>query len=98
MTNSIKTVAILAARAGKTEDLKSLLLGMTSPCRAESGNLRWDVWQDRSEPGRFVIDELYVDAAAVAVHHETPHYRNYAAKVTDLAERLAVVVDPVDVA
>ena len=40
--------------------------GMVGPCRAEPGNLRWDVWQDRDDPNRFVLDELYADDAAVA--------------------------------
>lgn len=95
---SAKIVAILAARPGKAEDLKALLLGMAPSCRAEPGNLRWDVWQDRAEPGRYVLDELYVDADAVAAHRETPHFKNYVAKINDLAERLAVVLDPADVA
>jgi quinol monooxygenase YgiN len=97
MTNSVKIVAILAARPGKTEDLKALLFGMAPSCRAEPGNLRWDVWRDRSEPARYVLDELYVDADAVAAHRETPHFKNYLAKITDFAERLAVVLDAADV-
>lgn len=97
MTNSVKTVAILAARPGKAEDLKALLFGMAPSCRAEPGNLRWDVWQDRSEPARYVLDELYVDADAVAAHRETPHYKHYLATINDVAERMAVALDPADV-
>jgi quinol monooxygenase YgiN len=98
MTSSVKIVAILDARPGKVEDLKALLFGMASSCRAERGNLRWDIWKDRSAPDRYVLDELYVDADAVAAHRETPHYKNYLGKIGDLAERMAVVVDPADVA
>jgi quinol monooxygenase YgiN len=98
MTSSVKIVAILAARPGKAEDLKTLLFGMAPSCRAEPGNLRWDVWRDRSAPDRYVLDELYVDAEAVAAHRETPHYKNYLGKINDLAERVAVVGDPADVA
>jgi quinol monooxygenase YgiN len=98
MTNPVKIVAILTGRPGKTEDLKALLFGMAPSCRAEPGNLRWDIWQDRSEPGRYVLDELYVDATAVAAHRETPHYKHYLATIGDLAERMAVVLDRADVA
>jgi quinol monooxygenase YgiN len=98
MTSAIKIVAILEARAGKAEDLRALLFGMAASCRAESGNLRWDIWKDRSAPDRYVLDELYVDAEAVAAHRETPHYKNYLGKINDLAERVAVVGDPADVA
>ena len=41
----------------------ALIRGMVGPCRAEPGNLRWDVWQDRDDPNRFVLDELYADDA-----------------------------------
>ena len=97
MPSPAKIMAILAAKPGKAEDLKALLFGMAPHCRAEPGNLHWDIWQDRTESSRFVLDELYKDADAVAAHRETPHFKNYLAKVNDLADRTAVVCDPVDV-
>ena len=68
------------------------------PPRAEPGNLRWDVWRDQSDLERFVIDELYKSSADVAAHHNTPHYKNYSAKIHDLAERTAVVLVAAQVA
>lgn len=97
MPNPVKVVAILAARPGKTDELKALVLGMVAASRAEPGNLRWDVWQDQAETGRFVLDELYKDSAAVAAHRETPHFRDYLARINDLAERTALVLDPAEV-
>lgn len=94
----VKIVAVLDARAGRAGELRALLMGMVAPSRAEPGNRRWDVWQDQAKPDRFVLDELYTDAAAVAQHRETPHFKNYAAKVNDLAERTPLVLDPVNVA
>ncbi len=64
--------------------------------RAETGNLRWDVWRDQADPTRFVLDELYIDNAAVAAHRASPHFAAYLARIGDLAERTAWVVDPVD--
>ncbi|HLZ66252.1 MAG TPA: putative quinol monooxygenase [Aliidongia sp.] len=98
MAANIKIVALLAARPGHAEALRALLFGMAPHSRAEAGNLRWDIWQDQSEPGRFVLDELYKDDAAVAAHRETPHFKNYLSKINDLAERTAAVLDPADVA
>lgn len=91
-----KIVAILVAKPGKTDALHSLLAGMAPSCRAEPGNLRWDIWRDPAAPERFVLDELYIDKAAVAAHRETPHFKDYAARIGDLAERTAFVVEPVD--
>lgn len=97
MTNTVKITAILTARPGKTDELKDLLFGMVGPCRAEPGNLRWDVWQDQTGADRFVLDELYTDNAAVAAHRETSHFQNYFLKINELAERTVVVLDPMDV-
>jgi quinol monooxygenase YgiN len=97
MTTAVKTIAIFTARPDQSTALEEMLLAMLKQSRQEPGNLRWDLWRDRSEPNRFVVDELYVDAAAVASHRETAHYKKYAAVIGDVAERLAVTVDPVDV-
>ncbi|WP_029002554.1 putative quinol monooxygenase [Azorhizobium doebereinerae] len=98
MSTQVKIVAILAARPGKADELKALLFGMVDACRAEPGNLRWDIWEDQAVPGRFVLDELYVDAAAIAVHRQTPHFLDYIGRINDLAERTSQLLDPVDVA
>ncbi|SER56090.1 putative quinol monooxygenase [Sphingobium sp. YR768] len=95
MTNPVKIVAVLTARAGAADQLRTLLDGMLVPSRAEAGNLRYDLWQDQSEPTRFVLDELYTNSDAVAAHRATPHFQDYLAAIGDLAERTAFVLDPV---
>jgi quinol monooxygenase YgiN len=97
MTTHIKIMAILTVRPGKTDALKALLHGMVPHCRAEPGNLRWDIWQDQSQADRYVLDELYEDDAAVAAHRETAHFKYYTAGIHDLADRSVLVLDPVEV-
>lgn len=92
-----KITAILTAHPGRAAELKALLIDMAPHCRAEPGNLRWDVWRDPSHEGRYVLDELYRDAAAVEAHRRSPHYQAYLAKVPDLADRTAFVVEAVDI-
>ena len=95
MSTHVKTVAILTAHAGKVGELRELLDTLLSPSRAEPGNLRYDLWQDRDDPSRFVLDELYLDADAVATHRASPHFQMYASKIADLAERTAIPLTPV---
>jgi quinol monooxygenase YgiN len=95
MTAPVKVVALLTARAGASDRLRALLDGMLAPSRAEPGNLRYDLWQDQSSPERFFLDELYVDADAVAAHRATPHFQAYLAAINDLAERTAFILHPV---
>ncbi|MFT3997807.1 MAG: putative quinol monooxygenase [Asticcacaulis sp.] len=98
MSAPVKVIALLTARPGKAEALHALLSAMTAPSRAEPGNLRYDLWQDRAEPARFVLDELYTDDVAVAAHRATPHFQTYLAAINDLAERTAFVLDPLHIA
>lgn len=97
MSSHVKITAILAALPGRDSALQALLEDMAPHCRAEPGNLRWDVWRDRSQPGTYVLDELYRDADAAAAHRETPHYLHYLSQIPDLAGRTAFVCDPVAV-
>ena len=91
----MKTVGILTALPGKQEELRSLLEGLIGPSRSEPGNLRYDLWTDTSEPGVFVLDELYVDADAAAAHQASSHFQHYRANVGALAERRALRLEPV---
>ena len=89
MTQSpAKITAILVARPGKSAELGALLVGMAPHSRAEPGNLHWD---------RYVLDELYRDVAAVEAHRASPHYQAYLAKIPELADRTAVVLEAVEV-
>ena len=97
MSSHAKITAVLTAHPGKAADLRALLVGMAPLCRAEPGNLRWDVWQERAHGERYVLDELYLDGAAVEAHRKTIHYQNYLAKVPELAERTAWVLEAAEV-
>ncbi|QKK17045.1 putative quinol monooxygenase [Rhizobium indicum] len=98
MTQSpAKITAVLTALPGKAAALRSLLVGMAPLCRAEPGNLRWDVWRDQAVPERYVLDELYRDGEAVEAHRRTPHYQDYLARIPSLAERSALVLEAVAV-
>lgn len=43
----------------------------------ESGVARFDVLQDREDPARFLLVEVYRSAEAPAAHKETEHYRTW---------------------
>ncbi|MBW9055567.1 putative quinol monooxygenase [Rhizobium mesosinicum] len=97
MSTRVKTVGILTGHPGKASELGAFLSAMRVHSRAEPGNLRWDIWRDKANPDRFVLDELYVDDAAVAAHRDTPHFKDYAARIGDLADRTPITLDPIEV-
>lgn len=88
----------MRVRPGRAGELKALLAGVVNPSGAEAGNMHWDIWQDQANADIIILDELYADNAAVAAHCETPHFRDYFAVINDLAERRALVLDPVQIA
>lgn len=96
MSTNVKIVAVLVAREGRASDLAAFLSEMVAPCRAEPGNLRWDIWQDQADPSRFVLDELYVDDDAVADHRASEHVQIYLNKINDLAKRTSFVLRSID--
>lgn len=98
MTSHIKIIAVLTARPGMAEALRDLLHGMIEPSRSEHGNLRYDLWVDQAEPGRFVLDELYENADAVFAHRASPHFQTYLTAINDLAERSAFTLAPMAIA
>lgn len=97
MPEQVKITAILTAAPGNAEELKGLLTWMVRHSRAEPGNLRWDIWQDQSQPDRYVLDELYVDDEAVTAHRKTPHYKEYQTRIEDLADRNVLILKPIKV-
>ena len=50
----------------------------------EPGIARFDFLQQKDDPTRFVIYEVYRDSEAPAAHKKTDHYNEWAAKVEDL--------------
>ena len=67
--------------------------------RREPGVVRFDLAQQADDPTRFLLTEIYRDAAAQAAHKETAHYQVWAARVADLlaeprTRQTYVPVDP----
>ncbi|MGH8023314.1 MAG: putative quinol monooxygenase [Limisphaerales bacterium] len=56
------------------EPFKDATLANARSSLKEPGVLRFDVIQRQDDPSRFVLVEVYRDAAAAAAHKETAHY------------------------
>jgi quinol monooxygenase YgiN/catechol 2,3-dioxygenase-like lactoylglutathione lyase family enzyme len=97
MSTSVKVRAVLVARPGKAVDQRALLGGMVGPSRSEQGNTQYDVWQDTADRDRFIVEERYLDEAATAAHHATPHFAHYLLMINGLAERTAMVLAPLEI-
>ena len=56
------------------EAFKTATLANARASMQEPGIARFDVVQQQDDPTRFVLVEVYRDAAAAAAHKETAHY------------------------
>ena len=69
---------------GSEQAFLSATLANATASRRESGILRFDVLQDRDDPLRFVLVEVYRDQAAAAAHKQTGHYARWRDAVAGL--------------
>ncbi|MES1927326.1 putative quinol monooxygenase [Salinisphaera sp. T31B1] len=60
----------LKAKAGKEDELRRDLAVLVEPSRNEQGNIRYDLFEDQDEPGRFVFVEQWASVETRTQHHE----------------------------
>jgi autoinducer 2-degrading protein len=64
-------------KADRIEDFREATIENARNSVQEPGIARFDVAQNAAEPARFVLVEVYRDAAAAAAHKETEHYAKW---------------------
>jgi quinol monooxygenase YgiN len=74
MSNStVRVVARLVALPDKIEDLKALLIALIVPTRAEKGNLKYELLQNRADPTDFTFVEEWETSADLDSHLGSAH-------------------------
>lgn len=67
-----------------------LLVEMGRLSRAEPGCVRFEAYHSVSDPATFMLNEWWIDQAALDVHRAAPAFENfYKPKVLPLVERVA---------
>ena len=61
----------------REEFLAGMAANAEASVREEPGCLRFDVCSVAEDPNRFVLYELYADAAAFAAHKASPHFAQW---------------------
>jgi len=84
MAGTLHVVARLAAKADKIEQLRTVLLALIEPSRAEPGCIRYEMFQNIDDPTDFTFTEEWKDLAALDSHMATPHFQAAVAKLGDL--------------
>lgn len=88
MMSELFIAAGLKAKKGKEDELRRDLIAIVEPSRNEEGNLRYELFVDQSDPGRFVFLEHWASADARHKHHtEGPHIQHFHANGINNVER-----------
>ncbi len=71
-------VATLYAKTGREDEVRRDLTAVTQASRSEDGNIRYDLFEDRNDPRRFVIVEHWLSEADQDRHHTlSDHIRHF---------------------
>ncbi len=76
--NELNVLIVLRAKPGREEHLRSNLVGLVEPSRAEAGSLRYDLYRDADDKGRFVFIERWASPEDQQHHHNhSPHIQSF---------------------
>lgn len=71
----LTAITFIQGQPGSAADVKRELLSLTTPTRAESGNIRYDLYESADRPDAFLRIEEWRNAEALELHKGTPHLR-----------------------
>jgi quinol monooxygenase YgiN len=86
---TIRVVAHLVALPDKVEVLKAVLLELIEPTRQEAGCIRYELWQNQSDPTDLTFVEEWGSNDALDAHLASKHIEAVDAKLQGL-----VAVEP----
>ena len=81
-------------KKNKSDEVKQIILAMVNPTRAEEGNEIYNFYETKNDVDQSIsyhLFEIYKDSAALDLHRNTAHYKNYRSKIIDLLDK------PIDV-
>lgn len=90
--NTLSIIAVLKAKEGKREELKSALQALISPTRQEDGCLDYALFQLQDSPDVFYMRESWKGQEALDAHIALPHFQAFVQQMDSLlAEPLRLV-------
>ncbi|TNV13104.1 antibiotic biosynthesis monooxygenase [Buttiauxella sp. B2] len=90
--NTLSIIAVLKAKEGKREALKSALQLLISPTRQEEGCLDYALFQLEDSPDLFYMRESWKGQEALDAHVALPHFQVFVQQMDALlAEPLQLI-------
>lgn len=83
----IHVIARHFARPDSIDQVKTILLSLIEPSRAEPGCLKYELLQNAENPTEFTFVETFADDAALELHAAAPYITGLAPRLKDLVAR-----------
>jgi len=83
---TVRVVAHLHAKAGKENELKTILMTLLEPTRKESGCREYRLYQNNQDPADFTFVEEWDSDAVLEIHLNTPHLQATLSQVPALVD------------
>ncbi|MEM8837333.1 MAG: putative quinol monooxygenase [Pseudomonadota bacterium] len=87
MTTPIYTIAVLKAKPGRLDDLKTTLSALAEDTRKETGAVEYFFVHDENHDANTIVSyEKWTSADHEAAHWQTPHLRNAIKALKDILD------------
>ena len=83
---AIGVLALAKAKAGAEDRLKTEILALVAPSRAETDNISYDFYQGIDDKTTFVFYENWASVEAFDRHKESPHFQGFLTATTGLLD------------
>jgi len=82
--DTLRVIAKIKARPGKTDELLSVLSSLVEPTRKEPGCISYRLLQENEDPTVFVFVEEWQSSSALESHFATKHFKEALVKLPNL--------------
>lgn len=86
MPATVHVIARFIAKAGKEDELKTVLTALIAPSRREIGCYQYDLLRNPADPREFCFVERWESDGALEQHAATPHVTSAIAQARDFVE------------
>jgi quinol monooxygenase YgiN len=82
--DSVRMIATMKAREGKSDELRSVLEELVEASRGEEGCLQYVLLENAEDSSEFTFIEEWRDDAALAAHAQSEHFKSGSARLKEL--------------
>lgn len=79
----LSVFAVIEAKPGTEAELRNGLFNLVAKVREEDACLLYELYTSEEHPERFIMHELWTDAAGLAAHNQMPHMQEFGNSAKD---------------